>query len=187
MSVNNTFITIPDNFAANGVLHRTNNIILPPGFKLLNSPEKVMLSLNASRFVSLLRQAGLAGTYTDTVGSREKRTFLVPTDDVLDAIRQWDRTGLASDSDQGAKLEETLKYHILPGRITPKHLKDGELLMTELDMGKLGGDRQRLRVHVDSEKRIGQQGIPRDIRFGAASVTAEPCELDRALVRQTSL
>ena len=175
--VNDTLITKPDNFAANGVLHRTESFILPPDFKLLNSPEKVMLSLNASRFVSLLRQAGLAGNYTDTTGKGEKRTFLVPADDVLDATSDWERASGAFG--EGVRLKETLQYHILPGRITPKHLLDGQLLPTELQLGKLGGDRQRLRVHVDSGKHQGgvdEQGTPTDIRFGMASVTAEPCE-----------
>jgi solute carrier family 25 carnitine/acylcarnitine transporter 20/29 len=174
MLANSTAISQPDNFASNGVLQRTSSLLLPPHFKLLNSPEKVMLSLNASRFVSLLRQTGLSDVFTSTNRPEEKRTFLVPTDDVLDGTTQW----LLSTMD-GAKIKDTLEYHILPGLHTPKSLENGNLLPTELKLKRLGGARQRLRVGLSQEMHEGERDTsrtPSDIRFGDAYVTAEPCK-----------
>ena len=174
MLANLTAISQPDNFASNGVLHRTPSLLLPPHFRLLNSPEKVMLSLNASRFVSLLRQTGLSDNFTSTTHLTGKRTFLVPTDDVLEGTAQWLLSTM-----EGAKIKDTLKYHILPGLHTPDDLVNGDLLPTELKSKRLGGARQRLPVRLSTEMRQGgtqTPGPPSDISFGDAYVTAEPCQ-----------
>jgi solute carrier family 25 carnitine/acylcarnitine transporter 20/29 len=174
MLANLTAISQPDTFASNGVLHRTPSLLLPPHFRLLNSPEKVMLSLNASRFVSLLRQTGLSDNFTSTNHLNGKRTFLVPTDDVLEGTAQWLLSTVG-----GAKIGDTLKYHILPGLHTPDDLVNGDLLPTELRTKRLGGAQQRLRVRLSEEMRQGgteTRGPPSDITFGDAYVTAEPCQ-----------
>jgi len=177
MFANLTAISQPDSFASNGVLHRAPSLLLPPHFKLLNSPEKVMLSLNASRFVSLLRQTGLSDNFTSTNHVNGKRTFLVPTDDVLEGTAQWLLSTMG-----GAKIKDTLKYHILPGLHTPVDLVNGDLLPTELRSMRLGGAQQRLRVRLSQEMRQGETespGPPSDISFGDAYVTAEPCQSPR--------
>lgn len=180
--INSTTIATPDILASNGVIHHTESLLLPPSFKLLNSPEKVMLSLNATRFVSLLRQTGLAENYTREGRDGQQRTFLVPTDQVLDGWSKWvslpSTFSETSSQDPQTKLEAILRYHILPGRITPQDVQDGDLLESELALNHLKGGKQRLSVHIEGN-RGGKdgKGTPRDMRFGSASVIAEPCRL----------
>ncbi|WWC91370.1 uncharacterized protein L201_006313 [Kwoniella dendrophila CBS 6074] len=88
ISVNGTNVQTVDIFASNGVIHILPNLLIPENFTLLNSAEKVLLSLNATRFVSLLRSANLSDTYIGS-SSTEDWTILAPTDDVLDIMDKW--------------------------------------------------------------------------------------------------
>jgi uncharacterized surface protein with fasciclin (FAS1) repeats len=86
VSVNGTDAEVVDIFTANGVIHVMPHVILPEGFELLNSAEKVLLSRNATRFVSLMRSANLSARYIGEPGNKAKRDFtiLAPTDEALD-------------------------------------------------------------------------------------------------------
>ncbi|GMK59312.1 hypothetical protein CspeluHIS016_0703270 [Cutaneotrichosporon spelunceum] len=86
LSVNGTAAEVVDIFTANGVIHIMPNVILPKGFELLNSAEKVLLSRNATRFVALMRSANLSTRYIGEPGKKAKRDFtiLAPTDDAID-------------------------------------------------------------------------------------------------------
>ncbi|KLT41463.1 FAS1 domain-containing protein [Cutaneotrichosporon oleaginosum] len=86
LSVNGTQVEVVDIFTANGVIHIVPRVILPEGFELLNSAEKVLLSRNATRFVSLMRSANLSARYIGEAGGKAKRdyTILAPTDDAID-------------------------------------------------------------------------------------------------------
>jgi solute carrier family 25 carnitine/acylcarnitine transporter 20/29 len=169
LTANGTKINTPDVFAENGVIHLTSHLILPPRFQLLDDPGKVMLALNASRFVGLLEKTGLAGEYI-TRRREGGWTFLVPTDEVIEDARR-DISGAVDENED--ELEEMLRYHILPGRLEPKDLTDGALAQTELVTSLLKGNRQRVRVHVDRDT---EDGAVSDLRFGAAAVVGEPCE-----------
>lgn len=70
--------------------------MVPENFTLLNSAEKVLLSLNATRFVSLLRTANLSETYVGQPKDHDKEkawTILAPTDEVLDMMDRWGAHG----------------------------------------------------------------------------------------------
>ncbi|WVR09194.1 hypothetical protein IAU60_006256 [Kwoniella sp. DSM 27419] len=90
LAVNGTDADAVDIFASNGVIHIMPNLLLPENFTLLNSAEKMLLSLNATRFVSLLRSANISDRYIGGAGKNRKDaepwTILAPTDDVLDAM-----------------------------------------------------------------------------------------------------
>jgi solute carrier family 25 carnitine/acylcarnitine transporter 20/29 len=179
MTINSTQITTPDIFASNGVIHTIDSLLLPPDFKLLNSPEKLLLSLNATRFVSLLRLANLSETYTARHSDRAY-TFLAPTDEVLERMERWavgewdsvrDGPPEASVSDV---LKEQILYHILPGKLSLQQLKDGALLETELATEGLGGGRQRIKVDVGPHEGGGDVLSIGDIKIGDGVLTAEP-------------
>ncbi|WVF65719.1 hypothetical protein IAT40_000450 [Kwoniella sp. CBS 6097] len=175
IAVNGTEAETVDIFASNGVIHIMPNLLLPENFTLLNSAEKTLLSLNATRFVSLLRSANLSEAYIGENGrdknDEEAWTILAPTDDVLDTMDKWGgdwgaplpevwsnaEADLASASSIGqaqrpikdsSPLASLLQYHFIPGRLLPSEIKDGMLLGTELQTSLLGGGRQQLRVEV---------------------------------------
>jgi uncharacterized surface protein with fasciclin (FAS1) repeats len=185
MDINGTHVTTPDIFASNGVAHIIDTLLLPDDFKLLNSPEKLLLSLNATRFVSLLRMANLSETYTAR-HSDQPYTIFAPTDDVLERMDRWDKPtwgNLLGDvaftpaSPVADVLKEQLLYHILPGKLLLNDLKDGSLLETELRADGLNGGRQRIKVDVGPHKENGDQLFSiGDIKIGDAVLTTEPGE-----------
>lgn len=200
MDVNGTHVTTLDIFASNGVVHIIDDLLLPHDFKLLNSPEKQLLSLNATRFVSLLRMANLSETYTAR-HSAQPYTILAPTDDVLERMGRWDKpiwgslldVPLASgspavlDKHFADVLRQQLLYHILPQKLSLKDLKDGMLLETELAPDGLGGRRQRIKVDVGPHKDNGDKVLSiGDIKIGDAVLTAEPGEFHGAQIRVLS-
>lgn len=180
------------------------NLLIPDGFSLLNSAEKVLLSLNATRFVSLLRTANLSSTYAGEPGKNGKEeqawTILAPSDEVLEMGDRWgggrgappvpahdlwrsfesqnpDPTAIsASEMKDVTPLQALLQYHILPGRLVPRDIKDGMLVGTELRTTSLKDSRQRLRIDVAD--RLGEGGLESishgDIRFGGATALGSP-------------
>ena len=188
MNINGTAVTTPDIFASNGVVHIVDDLLLPDNFKLLNSPEKLLLSLNATRFVSLLRLANLSETYTARHSDRSY-TFLAPTDDVLDRMEKWETrhwdivAGVAERSAVSAPdahildaLKEQILYHILPGKLMVRNLTDGALLETELLASGLAGGRQRIKVDVGPHEGGPDATSIGDIKIGDGVLTAEPRE-----------
>lgn len=200
VSVNGSDADVVDIFTDNGVIHIMPQILLPEGFELLNSAEKVLLSRNATRFVSLMRSANLSARYIGEPGKKIKHEFtvLAPTDDAIDymgylgaqgvlpldissILPQGIATafGIAAPSppvDDTSPLASLLKYHILPGSYGPDDIKDGMLLGTELKTAELGGARQPIHVEV-SERRTPdanwkvEEG---EISFGGAMVVGQP-------------
>jgi uncharacterized surface protein with fasciclin (FAS1) repeats len=187
MTVNSTYVVEPDLFASNGVIHIVDDILLPSDFRLLNSAEKVLLTLNATRFVSLLRETNLSDTY---VGQEQtgRWTILAPSDDVLDNLDRWEspsallsKRGSQQDAEPTVdlKLADMMRYHILPGKLQPKDFVDGALLPTEFMSKKLGGDRQMIKVEVgrtaddaEADRKIGDASV----RLGEATVLSGPGE-----------
>lgn len=153
----------PDIYASNGVLHLVSSLLTPPGALLL-TPEKYLLALNCTSFVSLLHSVNLTSLINSTDAGY---TILAPRDDIL---------GLFGDEEIPERGSEELKrmlaYHFIPGRWTPKKLKDGMLLETALEEVGLDGGRQVLAVEVsDDEKSLGK--VERSVRFGGAGTIGE--------------
>jgi len=166
------------------VIHILPFLLLPENFTLLNSAEKALLSLNATRFVSLLRSANLSTTYVGE-SKTDAWTILAPTDDVLDML---DRSGeygapLALEAPVGGVRKRGVilpapmpNEPIIPGRLQPADIKDGMLLGTERRTSALKGGRQRLRADVSDRfdpvdwDNAGQG----EIRFGGATVIGKP-------------
>ncbi|RDB28990.1 FAS1 domain-containing protein fsc1 [Hypsizygus marmoreus] len=160
----------PDIYASNGVLHLVDSLLVPPGALQL-TPEKYLLALNCTTFVSLLHSVDLTSLINDT---EAKYTILAPTDDVLSVFGDGELPERGSD-----ELRKLLQYHFLPGRWTPKKLEDGMLLDTALEEDGLGGGRQVLGVEVSSDDR---KNADKSIRFGGAGIIGSPIEVNSTLV-----
>lgn len=163
-TISSSSLIQPDIYASNGVLHVVSSLLIPPGALEL-TPEKYLLALNCTTFVSMLRSVELTNLVNSTNASY---TILAPRDDVLTLARD-------NLPDRGSvDLARLLKYHFLPGRWTAKKLKDGMLLETALEETGLSGGKQRLDISVSGE------GDSRKLTFGGAGVIGgKPCELLR--------
>jgi hypothetical protein len=185
-----------------GVIHIVPTLLLPENFTLLDSTEKVLLSVNATRFVSLMRSANLSSTYIGGQGEDQAWTFLAPADSVLDVMDDLsDRARrlalatlpLGSQARASASIREPvaenspmaalLQYHILPGRLAPADIRDGMLVSTELRTPSLGGRRQRVAVEVSDRIQVDNIGTG-EIRFGGAATLGVPGKQSSAMLHQ---
>lgn len=151
----------PDVYASNGVLHLISSLLVPPGALQL-TPEKYLLALNCSAFVSLLHSVDLAHLINNT---DNQYTILAPKDDVLALFAR----GLPATG--SPDLKRVLQYHFLPSLWKPGKLEDGMLLETELH--ELGLDNGRQVIHVDVHNRVKDDGEARHITFGGAGIIGE--------------
>ena len=67
------------------------------------------------------------------------------------------------------ELKRLLEYHFVPGRWTPKKLKDGMLLETALEDVGLDGGKQVVGVEVSDDF----MGGDRHVRFGGAGTIGD--------------
>lgn len=184
-----------------GVIHIMPEVILPEGFELLNAAEKVLLTRNATRFVSLMRSANLSSKYIGDPGKTTSKewTILAPTDEAIEYM-EWlsgimvpdskilgmfsrsldtDQVGIpAPISMDDSPLAELLKYHIVPGRYMPKNIDNGMLLGSELKLASLDGDRQMVDVAVSDSREGKANSDVKDgeIRFGGAMSLGAPAK-----------
>jgi len=125
-------------------------------------------------------------TYTRPMGSctlshhssslKAKYTILAPQDDVISAYGDEDLPEKGSDD-----LKRLLKYHFLRGRWTPKTLKDGLLIETELDEPGLAGKPQVLEASISGHSKRQAQATP-SISFGGASTIGDPIEVNNTVI-----
>jgi len=151
----------PDIYASNGVLHLVSSLLSPPDALKL-TPEKYLLALNCTKFVSLLHSVDLVGLINDT---DTKYTILAPRDDIMSIFEGPDFPKPGSE-----ELKKLLQYHFIPGKWSPSKLKNGSLLETALEEVGLNGGRQVLSVELHSEDKKKFSSI----RFGDAGTIGEP-------------
>ncbi|KAF8078771.1 hypothetical protein FPV67DRAFT_1558000 [Lyophyllum atratum] len=159
----------PDIYASNGVLHLVDSLLVPPGALQL-TPEKYLLALNCTTFVSLLHSVNLTSLINDT---ESKYTILAPSDDVLSVFGNAELPEKGSD-----ELKRLLQYHFIPGRWTPEKLNDGMLLETALQEEGLAGGRQVLSVEVGSDHKLADKSI----RFAGAGTIGSEINITNTLV-----
>jgi solute carrier family 25 (mitochondrial carnitine/acylcarnitine transporter), member 20/29 len=164
VSVSDAQLIEPDVYASNGVIHTISSLLIPQGALQL-TPEKFLLTLNCTNFISMIHSVNLSHLINDT---HAKYTILAPQDDVISVYGDEDLPKRGSED-----LRRLLKYHFLPGRWTPKHLNDGMLIETELDEPGLGGKSQVLEVSVSQHHVSLAQAIP-PISFSGASIIGDP-------------
>lgn len=153
-----------DIYASNGVLHTVSALLIPEG-ALKITPEKYLLTLNCTSFISMIHSVNLTHLINDT---NTEYTILVPQDDVILAYGDENLPEKGSDD-----LKRFLKYHFLPGRWTPKTLKDGLLIETKLDEPGLAGEAQVLEASISHGNKRETQVVP-SISFGGASTIGDP-------------
>lgn len=171
--------------ASNGVLHVISSLLLPHG-SLALTPEKYLLALNATRFVSLFRENGLShllqsSPYNET--NNGSYTILAARDDILDRMLASPFSALPPAGSR--ELSETLQYHVLQGKYTQEDLRDGQLLRTMLTPPELARQPQRLAVsvsHGKGDKETEARHKEGEIAFGDARVIAEPVEVGNCII-----
>ncbi|KAI6007217.1 carnitine acyl carnitine carrier [Pisolithus albus] len=170
-TINGTKVVQPDVYASNGVLHLVSTFLIPPGALQL-TPEKYLLTLNCTSFVSLLRSVNL----THLINNSDHRyTILAPKDDVLSFFAN-DGLPKAGSED----LKQLLQYHFIPGIWTPKKLDHGALLETELREPGLDDGRQVLQVEVHNGEKSAADS--KHISFGGAGVIGDYVDLNNTII-----
>src|SRR5882757_9871270 len=81
-SISDAALLQPDIYASNGVLHLVSSLLVPPGALQL-TPEKYLLALNCTSFISLLHSVNLTHLINDT---ETPYTILAPKDDILSIV-----------------------------------------------------------------------------------------------------
>lgn len=176
--VNDMQIIREDLLTENGVVHILDGMHLPFG-DLGMTPEKYLLALNATEFVSLIRRAGLESYITQD--PHEMRhdskfgpfTFLVPSNK---ALKRWNEPlmGLLNKKNPPmyeSRLRDMLLYHILPGH--QRVFNNLSLPPTELYPPGLNRAPQRMSV------RVLDNGT---LTFGRAKVSGEPVFLNSTTI-----
>ncbi|OCH96057.1 hypothetical protein OBBRIDRAFT_809306 [Obba rivulosa] len=171
MKVGSATVVERDVYASNGVLHTVDSLLLSPDAMTL-TPEKYLLVLNCTSFVEMLHSVNLTGLVNDT---EAQYTILAPRDDVIELFGDDDLPERGSE-----ELKKLLQYHFIPGRWTPKKLKDGMLLETALEEPGLNGGRQVLDIEVSDENK--KTGKTRTVRFGGAGIIGDPVEVDNTII-----
>ncbi|KAF9527800.1 FAS1 domain-containing protein [Crepidotus variabilis] len=171
VTVRGTDLIHPDIYASNGVLHLVEDLLLPPGALQL-TPEKYLLALNCTKFVSLLHSVNLTHLINDT---DTKYTILAPRDDIIATLD--DPTFPQPGSEE---LKRLLQYHFIPGNWTPSKLKDGTLLKTALKEPGLNYTSQVLPVEVQTDDK--KKAAEMRIRFGGAGVIGDPIQVNKTVI-----
>ncbi|KAG8898419.1 hypothetical protein FRB99_007448, partial [Tulasnella sp. 403] len=119
-----------DIYAANGVLHTVNSLLLNPDIFQLNA-EKYLLALNATKFVGYLRAANMSH-YVDNRHDDKPWTILAPRDDIFPFSNpRWANSPFSSFGETKPNMTELsrlLQYHFIPGKLKPEDLENGSLL-----------------------------------------------------------
>ena len=182
VTVNGSTIAHGNILASNGVVHVVDSLLLPHG-SLALTPEKYLLALNATRFVSLFRDAGLSHLLQASKHNLQNNasyTILAARDDVLERMSTLPWRSLPEVGT--AELQDTLRYHVIEGKHTKKQLNDGELLKTMLQTSQLRGQQQRIAVSVSDDKHAHLSKEDSSISFGTANVIAEPIEAGNSII-----
>jgi hypothetical protein len=151
------------------------NLLVPQDFTLLNSAEKVLLSLNATRFVSLLRTANLSATYAGEPGKDGKAeqpwTILAPSDEMLEMVDRWGgphgspplpvhelwRTAEAQAKlgpDEVAVAAEPMKDATPLQALLQYHILPGRLMPGDIEDGMLVGTELRTSLLAGGRQRM---------------------------------
>ena len=159
--VNDAELLQPDIYASNGVLHTVSSLLVPAS-SLKLTPEKFLLTLNCTRFVSLLHSVNLTSLINDPDA---KYTVLAPADDVMTLFGDSDLPEKGTD-----ELRRALQYHFIPGRWTPSKMKHKMLLETELKEPGLEGGRQVIDIEVTHDHELSKDA---KIRFGGVGTVQD--------------
>lgn len=154
-----------DIYASNGVLHTVSSLLMSPDALKL-TPEKYLLALNCTEFVSLVHSVNLTHLINDT---ESKYTILAPRDDVIKTFAPDDLPHRGSE-----ELKRLLEYHFIPGKRAPEKFEHGILVETALREPGLAGGRQVMMVEVSDDK---DKSKAEAIRFAGAGVMGKPGRL----------
>lgn len=197
LSINGSEIIEQDILASNGVLHIVPNLLIPDGDNPLQlTPEKYLLALNCTKFVSFFRQVNLSSTYLTNQFSDKSYTILAVRDDVLwatswsssSSIRPIESSVDRLHTNDTQDLKKSLTYHVIEGKYLVDDLHDGMLLRTELQFQGSSTSKQRIPVSVSSSDAQGlllrsKSSKSPIIGFGGANVVGgDPIQVGNTVI-----
>ncbi|CAG7816802.1 unnamed protein product [Allacma fusca] len=120
-------------FFLSGSKKRVSETVNDPSATAVNHPRRttiidVLKELRATTFLQLIQQTQLG----EALQGSGPYTVFAPTDDAIDRLPKWAQRKLLSDSEL---LAQMLVYHITPGKLTSKDMKN-ELRVPTLFHGK---------------------------------------------------
>ena len=161
IKVSSAEVVEKDIYASNGVLHTVSSLLIPPN-AFQPTPEKYLLALNCTEFVSLIHSVNLTHLINDPTA---EYTILAPRDDVIKMFGDNDLPHRGSE-----ELKRVLQYHFLPGKWAPKKFEDGMLVKTALEEPGLDGGQQVMPIEVtDDVKKVQTKSL----RFAGAGVIGD--------------
>ncbi|KAI7826760.1 hypothetical protein BX661DRAFT_183424 [Kickxella alabastrina] len=146
--VNDQPIGRADVIARNGIVHTVDKVALPAA--LAFTPQKMLVGLNATMFVRLLKDTGL-GDYIDGTQPARKLTLLVPNNRAMEDAFGYD----LGDEDDGLaksprdRQREWALYHVADGQSGVAELRRSPLLRTKLAADWTAGNPQVVKALVD--------------------------------------
>ncbi|KAJ1946185.1 hypothetical protein GGF37_001312 [Kickxella alabastrina] len=131
-----------------GIVHTVDKVALPAA--LAFTPQKMLVGLNATMFVRLLKDTGL-GDYIDGTQPARKLTLLVPNNRAMEDAFGYD---LGDEDDSLAKSprdrqREWALYHVADGQSGVAELRRSPLLRTKLAADWTAGNPQVVKALVD--------------------------------------
>lgn len=168
--VNGAELVHPDIYASNGVIHAVSSLLLPPS-SLKLTPEKYLLALKCTKFVSLIHSVNLTSFINDPDA---QITVLAPADDVISLFGDSDLPEKGSE-----ELKRALEYHFIPDRWTPNKMKHRMLLETELKEPGLDHKRQVIEVEVTHGADAAEET---KVHFGGVGTVQDHVEIGNIVV-----
>ncbi|KAJ2160147.1 hypothetical protein GGF46_002460 [Coemansia sp. RSA 552] len=189
-------VRVADVIGRNGVVHGIDQVRRPDDLEL--SPQKVLVGLNATVFVRLMKDTGL-GDYIDGTRPDRKLTLLVPTNHAMEDAFGYElgddvapltiattldpedldllvldtkaaRAGWSPDSPRARQRNWAL-YHIVDGQYGVSELTQSPLLRTELAAEATHGKRQVVKAQTDPS----HGALANHVSFnGADNILLEP-------------
>ncbi|MET0696478.1 MAG: fasciclin domain-containing protein [Acidimicrobiia bacterium] len=115
VKVNEATVVSTDIVASNGVIHVTDQVILPPSMsESAETGDIVETAQSAGGFTTLLAAVEAAGL-VETLKGEGPFTVFAPTDEAFEALDEETLNSLLADPEA---LSQVLLYHVVPGQVT---------------------------------------------------------------------
>ncbi|KAG2225750.1 hypothetical protein INT45_011418 [Circinella minor] len=172
VTVNGAKIVQSDILASNGVIHILEKSILPNNRDFLKmNLRKVLIGLNATKFVTLFEEYGLE----DFLHTKDEYSIVAPPNDELNE-RNIPRS----------EIQSWLKYHIISKKYDLNNFTDGQLVKTESDDHLGGNGKQRLLIHIVDQDQTPINARKKSIQFDHANLIGNPVAVENSIIYPVS-
>ncbi|KAI7856820.1 FAS1 domain-containing protein [Circinella umbellata] len=172
VTVNGAKIIQSDILASNGVIHILEKSILPNNRDFLKmNLRKVLIGLNATKFVTLFEEYGLK----DFLHTSDEYSIVAPPNDELNE-RNIPRS----------EIQSWLKYHIISKKYDLNNFTDGQLVKTESDDHLGGNGKQRILIHIVDQDQTPINARKKSIQFDHSNLIGNPVAVENSIIYPVS-